>query len=428
MTFWLVSGLMTAAAIVAVLWPLWRRNPEPASDTDLVIYRDQLAEIDRDLAQGGIAPAEAEAARIEVSRRLIAAADRAEKAASRAEADTSPAVRGTRTWRFACAAVLITLPFAASAFYLTIGSPGLPGQPLADRLARANAGAEDSDATTRIATLASMVKRVEAHLERNPDDGRGWEVVAPVYMQFGRHDDAVKAWRNAIRLLGASADRLGSLGEAMVTAAGGTVTPGAKAAFERALKIDREHLTASLYLGLAARQAGDGDEARRIWEGMLARAPDGAEWTSFVRHAIAALGDGPADAKTGTGEPASTPGPSPADARTGTDKPAGTPGPSPADAKTGTDKPAGTPGPSPAAELTSEQRDMARGMVERLAARLAENGSSVEDWLRLVRSYLVLGEPDKARSAASDARRALAGDASKLQRLDSGVKALGVEG
>jgi cytochrome c-type biogenesis protein CcmH len=99
------------------------------------------------------------------------------------------------------------------------------------------------------------------------------------------------------------------------------------------------------------------------------------------------------------------------------------------------DKPDGSPSTADAAptpdastEMTAEQREMARGMVERLAARLATDGSDVEGWLRLVRSYMVLGEHDKARAAASDARRALAGDPSKLQRLDTGVKALGVEG
>jgi cytochrome c-type biogenesis protein CcmH len=380
MVFWLVLGLMTAAAIVVVVRPLLTRAPAPAADadSDLAVYRDQLAEVDRDFARGAIAQPEAEAARIEISRRLIAAAERADTT-HRPDAEAAP-----RPWRIASVAALIALPLGAVALYLALGSPELPEQPLADRRGGARAGAATDEPTS----LASLVGQVEAHLGRNPDDGRGWEVLAPAYMRLERFDDAAKARRNAIRLLGATEDRVAGLGEALAAAAGGMVTPEAKVEFERALALDRDNVTAALYLGLAAKQAGQPEEARRIWEGMIARAPEGAPWVTFVRQAIATLG-----------EPGG--GPSAADA-----------------ART----------PDAFAEMTAEQREMARDMVERLAARLATDGSDVEDWLRLVRSYMVLGEHDKARAAASNARRALAGDPNKLQRLDMGVKALGVEG
>ncbi|MGZ8395941.1 MAG: c-type cytochrome biogenesis protein CcmI [Rhodoplanes sp.] len=386
MTFWLALGLMTAAAMLIVVSPLFRRGPPPAAAGDMAVYRDQLAEIDRDLARGAIAPKEAEAARIEISRRLIAAAERADTAAT-AHPDKPEARAAARPWRIASIAALIALPLGAIAAYLALGSPELPGQPLAARLARGGAPVVTNDVTT----LAALILQVEAHLDRNPDDARGWEVLAPAYMRLERYDEAVKARSNAIRLLGATAERVSALGEAVVAAGGGIVTPAAKTEFERALELERENLTATLYIGLAAKQAGQREEARRIWEGMVARAPEGAPWVSFVREAIAALG-----------EPAAETAPA---------------------ASVDTEA-----APNKSAELTTEQRDMARGMVERLAARLAENGSDVESWLRLVRSYLVLGERDKARAAATDARRALADDADKLQRLDTGVKALGVEG
>jgi cytochrome c-type biogenesis protein CcmH len=398
MMLWVVLGLMTAAAIVAVVAPLLRRAPADAPDQDLAVYRDQLAEIDRDLANGRIVREDAEAARIEVSRRLIAAAERAEQSGAAGEAETKPS---KRRWRLASAAVLVVLPLAAVAFYVAIGSPGLPGQPLAERLAKARSSPQVP--AQEFGTLASLVVRVETHLEQNPDDARGWEVLAPVYMRFERFDDAVKARSNIIRILGPTAERTAALGEALVAAGGGIVTPAAKAEFDRALALDRENITAILYTGLAAKQAGDYAEARRIWEGMIARAPAGAEWIGFVQQAIAALGDKPpgsANAASGSGrDSASRPG----------------------DA-------AGAPVDGAPAELSAEQREMARGMTERLAKRLAENGADVDEWLRLVRSYLVLGEREKAQAAAVDARRALAGDADKLQRLDSGVKALGVEG
>jgi cytochrome c-type biogenesis protein CcmH len=283
--------------------------------------------------------------------------------------------------------VLISLPVGAVALYLALGSPELPGQPLADRLARGADFAADSGG---LATLSALVARAEAHLALNPNEGRGWEVLGPVYMRLQRFDEAVHARRNAIRLLGATADRVAALGEALTASAGGIVTPDAKAAFGSARALDRGNVTASFYLGLGAKQAGQREEARRIWEHMIARAPEGAEWVPFVKQAIAALGEPAAGAAAPSADAAQASGAS--------------------------------------SELTAEQRDMARGMVERLAVRLAENGSDVEGWLRLVRSYLVLGETDKARAAATDARKALADDADKLRRLDNGVKALGVEG
>src|SRR5262249_32469898 len=136
----------------------------------------------------------------------------------------------------------VLLPAGALTLYLLLGSPQLPGEPLAARLA--------APAANR--PIESLIAQVENHLERNPDDGRGWEVLAPVYMRVGRFDDAVRAWRNAIRLNGTSAVREADLGEAQVAAANGVVTEEAKAAFDRALKLDAQNVMARFYTGMAA--------------------------------------------------------------------------------------------------------------------------------------------------------------------------------
>src|SRR5436190_19737093 len=175
---------MTAAAIFAVLWPLGRVRTPQAGGSDLAVYRDQLDEIARDRSTGLIGEAEAEAARVEVSRRLIGAAD--------SHLDDAPATGSSFRRRATAVAVLIALPAIAAMLYLKLGSPDLPAQPLA---ARATMPLQDR-------TLDTLVAQVEDHLAKNPDDGRGWEVVAPVYMRLGRFDDAVKARRNALRLNG----------------------------------------------------------------------------------------------------------------------------------------------------------------------------------------------------------------------------------
>ena len=141
---------------------------------------------------------------------------------------------------------LAGLPLMAAAFYLPLGSPRLPDFPLAER-AQAPAASQPLD---------NLVAQVEAHLEKNPTDGRGWNVLAPVLAKLGRFDDAVRAYRNSITYNGDSASRRADLGEAIAAAAGGVVTSEAKAEFERAIALNADEAKASYFLGLAAEQDG----------------------------------------------------------------------------------------------------------------------------------------------------------------------------
>jgi cytochrome c-type biogenesis protein CcmH len=362
---------MTAAAIFAVLWPLSRRTPLRRG-SDIAVYRDQLNEVARDRAAGLIGEVEAEAARVEVSRRLLAAAD--------AAATEIPAPEAGARWRRRATAVvaLALLPIGAVLLYLALGSPQLPGEPLAARMSAPNENR----------TIESLIAQVENHVEQNPNDGRGWEVLAPVYMRLGRFDDAVRAWRNAIRLNGSNAAREAEFGEAQVAAANGVVTADAKAAFERALAANGKNVMARFYMGMAADQDGRRADADKIWRELLADAPPGAPWIEVVRRALEH--DAP---------PAQT-----------------APGPNAADV-------------AAAAQMNPEDRNqMIRGMVARLADRLKQDGNDIDGWERLLRAYMALGERDKAHAAAIDARKAFASDPDKLRRLDAVLKGLGVEG
>jgi cytochrome c-type biogenesis protein CcmH len=372
----LMLALMTVAAVFAVLWPLSRKTSRSSSGSDVAVYRDQLDEIERDRAHGLIHESEAAAARVEVSRRLIAAAEQVAQTNRRSEPSASPA----ETWRrrAVTVAVLVLFPLGAGAVYLALGSPTLSDQPLAERLAAAHGGR----------SIDSLVAQVEMHLQGHPDDGRGWEVIAPVYLRLGRADDAVAARRNALRLNGETAEREAALGEALVVAANGVVTADAKQAFDKALALDSKHVEARYFIGLAAEQDGERPRAAEIWRGLLADAAQDAPWTSFVRAAL--------DRVEG-----------------GAERPAG-----PSEEQI-----------AASSNLGANERDtMIRGMVERLSERLHRDGSDVDGWLRLIRSHVVLGEPDKARAAMSDARRALAGDAGKLKRLEDFAKEMGIEG
>ena len=355
-----IFALMTAAAMLAVLWPLRKRSKAGRAGSDVEVYRDQLEEIERDHAAGRIGKPEADAARVEVSRRLITAVDsvRDEKVV----ADAAPAIRRRR---MVAAVALLLLPVCAGSLYFILGSPGIPTLPLAERL----------DDASEQRSIEGMVAQVEAYLERNPQDGRGWEVVAPVYMKLGRYDDAVKARRHALEILGPDAARLGDLGEAMVLAANGIVTAEAKALFERAAALDREDVMAQYYLGLAAKQDGRRDEAEKTWRALLERAPRGAPWVSLVQNALARI-----DEKTVpvTGDAASA----------------------------------------------EHSGGSVQGMVERLAQRLKQDGSNLDGWIQLVRSYRVLGQADKATAAIADAKVALVGEPEKLRQFDEAIKGL----
>ena len=367
MTLWFVFALMTAAAIFAVLWPLGRVRPPQSGGSETMVYKDQLAEVDRDVAAGLIGASEAAAARVEIGRRLLAAAD-----GRRAP----PVASNVRLRRSTSVIALVGLPIVALAVYLPLGSPRLGDFPSAQR-------ARAPDATQPLDTL---VAKVEQQLAKDPTDGRGWSVLAPVLARLGRYDDAVRAYRNSIAYNGDSAERRADLGEALVAAAGGVVTSEARVEFERAAALNADDAKPRYFLGLAAEQDGRAAEAASIWSAMLAEAPPAAPWRPLVQAALARVG--------------------------------------------------GSAVPAPSDDAMAAARDlnetdrgaMIRGMVERLAGRLKQNGDDVEGWLRLVRAYIVMGDRDKANGALSEARQAVANDAERLRQLNEGLKNLGLDG
>lgn len=370
MTLWFLFALMTVAAIFAVLWPLGRGGRDQSEGSEVAVYKDQLAEIERDLAAGLIAPPEAEAARVEISRRLIAAAG----------SEPALAPKSSLKWRRAAAVLaLVGLPLVAAAIYVPLGSPALRDFPLAQRERGAGPGIAQS--------LENLVVQVQQHLEKNPTDGRGWNVLAPVLERLGRFDEAVRAYRNSITYNGESAERRSDLGEAIAAAASGVVTAEAKSEFERAHAVNADDPKANYFLGLAAEQDGRKDDAANIWRALLAKAPADAPWRPLVQSSLARVGGG------GT-------------------------------------MPALSDDTIAASKDMSEgdRGTMIRGMVERLATRLKQNGDDVDGWLRLVRAYLVMGDRDKALGASTDARQAVANNAERLRQLNEGLKNLGLDG
>lgn len=381
MVLWIAMAVLAAAACLPLLMALARPvRATPANAPALAIYRDQLNEIGRDVDRGVVAAGDAEAARTEIARRLIRAGD----------APVEPVAPQERLRKLATVAI-IAMPVLALGLYLAVGSPKTPDAPLA---ARPDVQAERE--------VLALVNKVEAHLAAEPNDGKGWEVLAPVYRRLGRTADAVNAYTKAIALLGATAEREGDLGEAIIAASNGAVTPEANTAFERARQLAPDDPRPRFYIALGLTQAGRTDEAHAAWQALLANAPADQPWVQVAEQQLARLG-GPLP-----NSPANTPAaPAPASS-------AAVPGPNAADV-------------AAASQMAPADRQaMIEGMVASLAEKLKTAPDDPEGWARLIRSYVVLGRRADAEAALADARKALAGDATKLAPVEATATELGL--
>lgn len=363
MGIWIILALMTGAAVLLLLLPLARTSTAaPRATDDVAFYQAQIAEIERDIQTGLIGATEADAARAEAARRLLRVGDHP------LAAQKNRAVR----MKLASFVALLLVPAVALPVYLYAGAPAMPDRPLA---ARRNADPAAVD-------IVEAVARIEAHLAKNPDDGRGYDVVAPVYFRMERYADAARALANAMRLLGENPARLSAFGEALVAQNGGIVTPDAKKSFEQALAMEARHTKSLYYLALAREQDGDRAGALADFNAMLTGAPDGAAWTEIVRERIAALSN-----------------------RSG----------------------AVPQGGEALAALPAQEREAAiRAMVDGLEVRLNNQGGSLEEWARLIRAASVLGEKARALKALGAAREKLQADTAAPGALDALEKELGL--
>jgi cytochrome c-type biogenesis protein CcmH len=346
-------ALLVFLALLPILAPLLRGSrPGPERATfDQAVYRDQLHELDRDIARGLITHAEADAARLEIQRRLLAT-------------DRQP-VAPSRLTRSPVVAVLVFIVVIAGSLsgYLWLGAPGIPDEPYASRQAHlADDHSQDS--------LRQAVDTLAAKLKDNPSDAAGWVLYGRSLAMLREWDEAEDAYRHAIDLGQTSPDILGDHAEIMVMQAAGTVTPAAEAAFQQILKADPTSGIARYYLAVAAMQAGEPRKAIEGLQTLLAELPADSPLRPQLGQKVAEAAHA-----AGIPVPELANGAAPA------------PGP---DAKAAAD----------AANMPDDQRQaMIRGMVANLAAKQAANPSDLDGWLRLGRAYAVLHDIDKAADA-----------------------------
>ncbi|MDB5403454.1 MAG: c-type cytochrome biosis protein CcmI, partial [Rhodopila sp.] len=354
-------ALLAFGALLPIVAPLLRGSrPVPTrASFDQAVYRDQLLELDRDIARGLITPIEANAARLEIQRRLLAS-------------DKQP-VAPPRLSRSPVLAVIVFVVIAAGSVssYLWLGAPGLPDEPFRGRKAEV---AQEHNRSS----LQRAADTLGAKLKQSPSDASGWLLYGRTLAMLSEWNGAEDAFRHAIDLGQTSPDVVGDHAEMMVLQAGGTVTPAAEAAFRQVLQADPTNGLARYYLAIAAMQAGEPRKAIDGLQALLAELPAdsplrgqlGQKVAEAARTAGIAV---PELAKGASSGPASSAGGS---SQAGGPARAGGP-----DAKAVAD----------AANMTDEQRQaMVRGMVASLAAKQAAEPSNLDGWLRLGRAYAVL--------------------------------------
>jgi cytochrome c-type biogenesis protein CcmH len=371
MLLWLVFSALTAGVVGTLLW-FYRRAPLEAADgdADVFVYADQLAQIETDRAKGLLSEAEAESARAEVGRRLLAR--------SSGGAD-SPRAKPNGSERLAGAAAL-AVPVMALALYVALGSPGIPDLP--------HAGRSQEDASRD--QVEAMIARVEQRLRAEPQDGNGWDVIGPIYLRMGRYGQAAEAFANANRLLGETPKRLAGFAQAEILANNGIVNANAKLAAERLLAMEPGRVDARMWLALAKEQDGRFNAALADYRGLLSAPQMTPAMISAIEVRISLV---ERLARGETIEP-------------------------------GEEISATPPQRQPA---PADQQAMIEGMVARLAARLQSDGKDPAGWVQLMRSYMVMGRNDDALKALNDARSALANDASSLNQVNTAAAELGVE-
>ncbi len=357
MEFWLPALLLTGLSALALLYGARRSATVPASGNDakLAIYKDQLSEIDRDMAAGLLPASEAEAQKTEVARRMLATA-RQQGGAAAPEPSRNLIIF-----------LALLVPLLAVPAYLQLGKPTMRDLPRNMRMANAEAQQD----------LPAMIAKVEEHLWNKPNDASGWQILIPNYMSMERYADAANAMVQVMRLKGPDATLYANFAEAMTLSNKGLMGPEAVSAVDEALKLDAKLPKARYYKALGIAQSGKKDEALTAYKTLLAESAPDAPWRPMVSEEITRLETSGVAPQISTEQMANAEG------------------------------------------MTDEDRnEMIRGMVDGLEEKLQQNANDLEGWLRIIRARTVLNEPEKAKAAFATATTTFKQDAKAMAMLN----------
>jgi cytochrome c-type biogenesis protein CcmH len=343
MTIWLFALILTAIACATLYYAGAGRTVNAgASTADATAehFRAQLRAIDADAAVGRLGQTEATAAKGELAREVI------RLKGETAEAPTS----GGKALVWIPVAMVAVLSIGTYAY---LGRPNLPAEPLAERSAETGAGID----------LPTAIKTIEARLAQNPNDLRGWQVIAPAYVQLGRYTDAVSALRKINALQTPTADTQTDLGEALMMAKGGSIAGEPLELFKKAAALDPKHVRSRFYIAGEETRVGDYAAAVRDWNALLTLGNGDEPWMVTAKNGLAF-------------------------------------------AEQELHPSAATAELPPATAVTPPNEVQIEAMVDGLDARLKVQGGSIDEWTKLVRSRMVQGRMDEAQLAYDAARKA----------------------
>lgn len=400
MIFWLVAFLIAAMTVLSLLVALRREgDTRSGAASDLQVYRDQLQEVDRDLARGVLTETEAETVRTEVSRRLLEA--------DRRETEVGSSKDGT-VWPAAAVVVLVILG-GGGWLYSKIGAPGYRDLPMAARLddiadAAANRiGQDEAEALAADnlpafpepdARFVELMQNLRTVLKDRPNDIRGLTLLAENEARLGNFAAAREAQSRLLEVKGTDVAPIDlvAMTDILVFAAGGYVSPEAETFIRQLVSLYPENGAGRYYAGLTLAQNGRPDQAFPIWRRLLEESPRDAPWVPIIRQEITSVA-----AATGVSY-----------------APPGLPGPD-AEAMAAADA------------MSDEDRQMMiEGMVEGLAARLANEGGPAEEWARLITALGVLGETVRADAIAREAREVFAASQPDIRLIEQAARQAGV--
>lgn len=433
MTLWLVLTIMTSAAAVLVSTPFIRRFDRRQAESvgDIEVYRDQLKEVETELQQGSIDDTQAEAARVEIKRRALAA-DRMERLA------LPKLSHSEQNFAVICVTGIVVL--GSAVLYAATGNPDLPsvrgagvtpnaasaftreGSSLGSFAAPAQSSADENRRQSRLQgglpSVDEMIRRLAARLLQNPSDVEGWRTLGWSYASIGRFSEAGEAYAKAIELKPGSAEIRSARVEVLVKSEDGVITPDVRTAIEETLKVDPKDPRARFFRGLAKEQDGDKTSALVEWTELVKDVNSDESWASDLKKKISEL-------KRSMGVDVASPvAPRPGTAGELLEKlrPSKPPQMSQAIEK----------GPSQedvqAAEamLPGDRAAMIRSMVDGLASRLEQSPRDADGWIKLIRSRVVLGETDLAKRALARGLEVFADDKQQQDRIAAAARQSGL--
>lgn len=406
--FWVATGMITLTVAVILLRAIRNtgESDQHPEGFDQRVYRDQLAEIERDEARGVIAGDEAKRLRSEVARRLLAT-DRVEAAPKPGEAGPQSVVV------LGAVALMLAAGFGGYAY---LGQPGYGDLPLKARIIVAEERRADRPKQADLEAalpprpqleaadpaFLELVAKLRTAVANRPDDLQGQQLLARNEANLGNLTAAYKAQERVLAIKGDAATDGDILTQAtlMVQAADGQVSPEAEALLQRVLARDVANDTALFFTGIVNMQVGRYDLAFGYWNRLLDTAPADSPWRPEVTSRMVALAEVAGVKYTPPDAPVAAPG---------------LPGPDAAAIEAAKDM---TP---------AERQAMIRSMVEGLNDRLASEGGSAEEWARLILALGNLGEKDRAAAIYAEAQQTFAGRTIELSGLREAAVQAGVE-